>query len=154
MTKSQELLYSIIKSAGTIEDKTKLAKLQYFSDFLHFAFNNTPISQEDIVYTREKQGPLARNFNQDLSELKKLGYISEFKPFRYKIIKDKKVNFNKKELYTINYVINKYGKLNYSDLVRICHCQIPYLSTSESGIVEFFTAYNLIEDYPDYASSN
>ena len=53
ITKSQKLLYSLIKKGEVIEDKTKLAKLQYFADFIHYAFYNHPISDEGMIYTKQ-----------------------------------------------------------------------------------------------------
>ncbi len=154
LSKSQQLLYYLIKEKRGIEDKTKLAKLQYFADFIHYAFNNQTISQQSTLYTREKQGLLSRGFNFDLDELKRLGYINESPRYHYKVLKDFKVEFDKQELKTINYVLKKYGEISYSELVSICHSQVPYLSTSEGGVAEFFTAYNLVDEYPDYESAD
>ncbi|PIU03872.1 hypothetical protein COT44_01145 [Candidatus Shapirobacteria bacterium CG08_land_8_20_14_0_20_39_18] len=154
LTKSQQLLYQIIKSKGELEDKTKLVKLQYFADFIHYAFNNQPISQTSIVYTREKQGLLSRNFNSDLAVLKEEGLISESPKYHFRVKKEIETEFNKKEIKTIDFVLKKYGDVPYSDLVSICHSQIPYLSTTVGGVAEFFTAYNLVDEYSDYASFN
>ena len=150
MTKSQELLYYLINSTGLIDDKTKLAKLQYFVDFIHFAFHNKPVSQEDVVYTRERQGPLARHFNSDLTELKKSGYIVENPQYHFTVKKNLTTNFTPEELKTINFVLERYAKLSYAELVDICHNQAPYLSTAPGAVVELFTAYNLVDDYADY----
>lgn len=154
LTKSQQLLYFLIKSRGELEDKTKLAKLQYFIDFIHYAFNNQPVSQTSIVYTREKQGLLSRSFNSDLTVLKETGYISESPKYHFKVSKGTETEFSKKELKTIEFVLKKYGDIPYSELVSICHSQVPYLSTVQGGVAEFFTAYNLVDEYPDYASSD
>lgn len=152
LTKSQQLLYCIIKKMGGIEDKTKLAKLEYFVDFIHFAFNDKPVSQEEIVYTREKQGPLALNFNDDLRALKADSCIEENPQYHFKIAKECPIDFDAKELKTIDYVLEKYGKESYHDLFQISHSQAPYLSTREGNVVELFTAYNLVDEYADYAS--
>ena len=61
LTKSQSLLYDIIQKSGGIDDKTKLAKLEYFADFIHYAFNNAPISETSNIYEKRKQGPLSIN---------------------------------------------------------------------------------------------
>ncbi len=152
MTKSQQLLYCIIKKRGELEDKTKLAKLEYFVDFIHFAFHDKPVSQEEIVYTRQKQGPLAFNFNDDLKVLKADGCITENPEYHFKITKDCQVDFTADELKTIDYVLGKYGEESYKDLLQISHSQTPYLSTKEGSVVELFTAYNLVDEYADYAS--
>jgi len=51
-----------LRKNGGVDDKTKLAKLEYFSDFIHYAFNDEAISGE--IYSRQKQGPLARSFGK------------------------------------------------------------------------------------------
>lgn len=154
MTKSQQLLYYIIQNKGYIEDKTKLAKLQYFTDFIHFAFHNKPISDEVLVYTRQKQGPLARTFGSDIDALKEMGFIIEDPQFHYKIVKMAKISLSIEEKKTIDYVLQKYGKLSYKELMDICHEQEPYLSTQDGGVIEYFTAYNLVDSYPDYATAS
>lgn len=154
LTKSQQLLYYIIKSRGHIEDKTKLAKLQYFSDFVHYAFNNSPISEDKIVYTKQKQGPLALNFDDDLTYLKTTGLVKENPKYNYKVIKDYNIQLSNKEKSTIDYILNKYGNLSWLELKDIAHSQAPYLSAMEKSVIEFFTAYNLVDDYPDYPTKH
>jgi len=153
LTKSQQLLYYIINKRGQIEDKTKLAKLQYFSDFIHFAFNDSAISQDTIIYTKQKQGPLSRSFNDDLTILIESGLVTESPKYHYKINTEKELNLLPKEKATIDYVLKKYGELSFSELVDICHTQAPFLSAQKSGVIEFFTAYNLVDEYPDYNTS-
>lgn len=150
LNKSQKLLFQIIKETQGVDDKTVLAKLQYFSDFIHYAFNGHPISEENIIYTRQKMGALSRTFTEDLETLKKEGFITEVKKYHYQQNKQLDVNLTELELKTIRYVISKYGKLGYQDLVKICHEQEPYLSATDGGVIELFTAYNLIENYNDY----
>jgi len=150
LTKSQKLLYFLIQQKGCIDDKTKLAKYQYFSDFIHYAFNSKPISSPNIIYSKQKMGPLARTLTEDLTILENLGYIKETPRFHYNTIKNMDVDLSEQEKKTVRYVLQKYGELNYEELVNLCHNQSPYLSTQEGGIIEFFTAYNLIDEYQDY----
>jgi uncharacterized phage-associated protein len=149
LTRSQQLLYLLIKDAK-IDDKTKLAKLEYFADFIHYAFFDKPITNENNVYQKRKQGALAVSFNSDLVFLKTNGIIDENPPYTFKVKKDIQVEFQPQELKTISYVLEKYSKLPYHSLVDICHKQDPYLSTKEDGVIEFFTAYNLVDEYPDF----
>ena len=153
ITKSQKLLYLLIQKGGVVEDKTKLAKLQYFADFIHYAFYNHPISDDGMIYTKQKQGPLSRTLTEDIDMLKKEGLIVESPTYHYKIKEDLVIDLSKEEKKTLDFVIDKYGKASYKELVDICHAQAPYLSTGEGQIVEFFTSYNLVDDYPDYAAS-
>ena len=148
-TKSQQLLYSIIKENDGVEDKTKLAKLEYFSDFIHYAFNDKPIS--DTIYTRQKQGPLARTLSEDLDELRSKGYIEEKPAYHYRVRKPLKTTLTPQETKTVKFVVDRYGKLSFGELVSIAHEQIPYLSARDGEIIEMFTAYNLVDEYPEYA---
>jgi len=152
LTKSQQLLYRIIEKNGGVDDKTKLAKLEYFSDFIHYAFNDEAISGE--IYTRQKQGPLARNLTEDLNRLKEMGYVEEKPAYHYKVKKPLATSFDSKEERTIEFVVDRYGKLSFSELVSISHEQIPYLSARDGEIIEMFTAYNLVDEYPEYVHQN
>ena len=147
LTKSQQLLYKILETLGKVEDKTKLAKLQYLSDFIHFAFPDSFISGKDVIYTKQKQGPLANTLTNDLETLKDKKFVEENPSYNYKIKKETQLELTPEEIKTIEYVCDKYGKLNWRDLVSISHEQEPYLSALESGVIESFTAYNLIDDH-------
>lgn len=150
LTKSQKLLYEIIRKLNGVEDKTKLAKLQYFADFIHYAFYDVPISEPTNIYEKRKQGPLSIKFNSDLNILEKTALIEESPKYNFSIKKEIDTHLSSQENSTIEYVLNRYGKLSYDELLDICHAQIPHLSTKEDGIVQFFTAYNLVDQYPDY----
>jgi len=152
LTKSQKLLLYIIEKKKVVDDKTKLAKYQYFSDFIHFAFHNKSISGTGTIYSRQKQGPLNRNLSCDLDKLKEEGYIIEKPNFNYQVKKNIKVGLTTEEKKTVDFVLNKYGDLNYKELVNISHNQLPYLSAKEGEIIEFITAYNLVDEYQDYNS--
>lgn len=147
LTQSQQLIYKIIETLGKVEDKTKLAKLQYLTDFIHFAFHDNFVSGKEVIYTKQKQGPLASTLTGDLEVLKEKKVIEENPSFSYKIKKTNQINLTPGEIKTIQYVCDKYGKLNWRDLVSISHEQEPYLSAPEGGVIESFTAYNLIDDH-------
>jgi len=153
LTKSQWLLYSIIRlHGGQINDKTKLAKLEYFADFIHYAFHSVPISSvQENIYTRQKQGALSRTLTADLEKLKESGLIDYSSKYSYKIKKDKEIPLTREEFKTIKFVLEKYGDREWEELVDICHNQTPYLSAPEKGVIEYFTAFNLVDEYPDYA---
>jgi uncharacterized phage-associated protein len=150
ITKSQKLLYTIIKELGGIDDKIKLAKFQYFSDFIHYAFNDKPISDASSLYEKRPYGPLARTFNADLSGLISEGLIEQKGKYHFSVKKDMDAVLTEDELKTVKYVLSKYAKYSYDALTDLSHKQIPYLSTNEGGIIEYDTAYNLVDEYADY----
>lgn len=152
LTKSQQLLLYLIElKGGSVDDKTKLAKYQYFTDFIHYAFNKTPVSEESTIYTKQKQGPLALSFTDDLETLKRLGFVKESPQYNFKMVKkDYKLQLSEKEKKTAKFVIDKYGKLNFQELIKVSHCQEPYLSAEKGAIIQYFTAFNLVDSYPDY----
>lgn len=150
LTKSQQLLLYLMElKGGKIDDKTKLAKYQYLTDFIHYAFHNAPVSQ-GALYTKQKQGPLARTLTEDLTRLKELGYVKEGLSYQYSVAKKIAMSLSEEEKRTARYVIRKYGELGYQDLIQVCHGQAPYLSAQDGGVVEYFTAFNLVDDYKDY----
>ncbi len=153
LTKSQKLLYTIIQETNGIDDKIKLAKFQYFSDFIHYAFNDEPISDIESIYEKRTYGPLARSFNADLNVLVRSGLIEKKGQFEYCPKDNVNVGLDAKEIKTVKYVLNKYANYSYNILADITHKQIPYLSANEGGVVEYNTAYNLVEEYPDYQNA-
>jgi uncharacterized phage-associated protein len=150
ITKSQKLLYTIIQELGGIDDKIKLAKFQYFSDFIHYAFHDKPISDITSIYEKRPYGPLSRSFNADLVALISSGLIQQKGKYTYSVKKKTDNDLSKDEIKTIKYVVEKYAKYAYDILADITHKQIPYLSATEGGVVEYNTAYNLIDEYSDY----
>lgn len=153
ITKSQKLLYAIIRELGEIDDKIKLAKFQYFSDFIHYAFHDRPISDVASLYEKRPYGPLARTFNSDLTTLLTHGLVEQKGKFHFTIKRDIGDILNNDELKTIRYVLGKYANHSYDVLTDVSHKQIPYLSTNEGGIIEYNTAYNLVDEYSDYNKS-
>ena len=153
LTKSQKLLYTIIEKLGGIDDKIKLAKFQYFSDFIHYAFFNNPISDMTSIYEKRSYGPLSRNFNSDLTVLSSKGLIQQSGKYEYAIKKEVETELSKEEIKTVEYVLSKYSNYTYDILADITHKQIPYLSATEGGVVEYDTAYNLIDEYSDYQTA-
>ncbi len=155
LSKSQQLLYILIQKSNGISDKTKLAKLEYLADFIHYAFNDIPISGPECIYTRQKQGPLSRCLTDDLETLKSFGAISEKTQYNYHVSLNVPANnLTQSELKTIDYVLSRFGNESWSDLMEISHSQAPYLSALEGQVIEYFTAYNLIDDCPDYADKD
>ena len=151
LTKSQKLIYALIDKLEVADDKVKLAKLAYFSDFIHYAFHDKPISEESTLYQKRDYGPLSVSFNADIKYLFNEGLIDNPKKYHFKIKKNIDVKLDANEQKTIDYVLKKYSRLPYDTLADISHKQIPYMSANEGGIIDYNTAYNLIEEYPDYA---
>lgn len=151
LTKSQQLLYILIQKLGEADDKVKLAKLAYFSDFIHYAFHNKPISEVTSLYQKRDFGPLSISFNADLTQLINSGLIESNKKYHFKVKKEVGLNLDKKELQTVDYVLNKYSGCPYDVLANISHNQIPYISADNGGIIDYNTAYNLVDEYPDYS---
>jgi hypothetical protein len=140
----------VSKTEGS-DDKIRLAKLQYFVDFLHYAFHDTSVSGKSTYYTRRQFGPLSSSFNEDLFSMSKSGYLLQKGEYSFiigKIIPSG--TLSPEEQKTIDYVVAKYGKNSWRELVEISHNQSPYLSTKEDGVIPFFTAYDLVDEYLDY----
>lgn len=150
LNKTQKLLCYLIEKYGLNDDKVKLAKFQYFIDFIHYAFNDTPVSEPSIIYDKQKFGPLSTSFNADIDVLVNEGFIEEAPKFHFKLKKGCEYIFSDKEKKTIDYVWNKYQNLTFKELSDISHRQLPYQTAQMGGIVHLFTAYNLVDEYQDY----
>lgn len=155
MSKSEYLLYEIVRVLVGTDSKVKIAKLQYLADFIHYAFNDRPISDKNVLYNRQKHGPLSLSFNSDLSSLVDKEYLANPNGYYHKCTDKSPPSelFSKKERYTLDFVLNKYSNLSYKDLKDISHTQIPYLSAEKGGMVHLYTAYNLVDEYPDYETN-
>jgi uncharacterized phage-associated protein len=152
LTKSQSLLYTLIKGLNEADDKVKLAKLAYFADFIHYAFHDKPISEETNLYQKRNFGPLSVSFNADLKYLLDNGLITSNQKYHFKSAKEIKTDLDEAEMKTVGYVLGKYSKYPFDVLADISHKQIPYLSATEGSVIDYNTAYNLVEQYPDYAA--
>lgn len=152
LSNAQSVLYCIIERAGGVDNKIKLAKLQYLVDFIHYAFHDAPASGDGIIYTRQNRGPLSRSLTGDLEVLKDRGLVCEDPGFHYTAVGSGMCRVGADESYTIEYVLGRYGKLSWKELEDLSHRQIPYLAAEEGGVIEFFTAYNLIDDHEDYTA--
>ena len=86
-----------------------------------------------------------------MEELKRQGYIKESPTYKYTLAKDFNLRLSADEKRTARFVMSKYGQLSYADLIQVCHAQAPYLSSKDGGVIEYFTAFNLVDDYQDYA---
>lgn len=153
LTRSQILLYALAKELGGIDDKVKLAKLQYFADFIHYAFHNTPISESTTPYEKRKFGPLSATFNSDLRALCDAGLLKQTSDYKYEIAKDITPALEDVQFETLKYVVDKYAGHSYDQLADITHKQIPYMTAVDGGIIDFNTAYNLVEEYTDYEAA-
>ena len=113
------------------------------------------ITGDASIYTKQKQGPLYRNLTNDLEYLKSSGFLNEDKKYNYRTtekISEFALTDNEKK--TARFVLSKYGNLNWKELVAVSHSQDPYLSASDGSVIEFYTAFNLVDEYPDYEAFN
>ena len=153
LTPSQSVLVELLRGLGETTNKLKLAKLEYLVDFLHYAFHSRPASGEGVLYERRQYGPLARSFNADLADLARLGLIRQAPRNYYALAGTTEPSLCPETQATLRYVLDRYGKLSTNELLALCHAQEPYLSTSAGAVIEFFTAYNLLDDHQDHPSA-
>ncbi len=154
MSQSQRVLLHLLYGAAAPVSKLKLAKLEYLVDFIHYAFHNSPASGDGVLYERRRYGPLARTFNADLNELASAKLIAMPQPSRVASAGAQQPEPVEPTVQkTLDYVLARYGGLSTSELLTLCHAQEPYLSACDGAIIEFFTAYNLIDDHQDYLAS-
>jgi len=142
----RDLVYQCIKfgsgSDGKIP-KTKLAKLVYLSDFLHYYRFLDPIS--GLEYRRLPQGPVAIQFFDILKEDKNI--LVENKGRAQLISLKKALNkstLTKKAKGIVEIVCQKWKNFKTQEIVNFTHNQIPW-KVSDEGEKIPYTLINLEE---------
>src|SRR4030042_376982 len=133
--------------------KTKLNKLLFYSDFLHF--KNNCFSITGLNYRAIPLGPVPDKFDIIFSLVNQNKFIEiEYKVFpdegtgeRFYPFPERHFNdeiFNTEELTTLNQVMNKLGKMNTNELVEMSHKVKGWIENQkEKGLISYFYGFDL-----------
>jgi DNA-binding transcriptional regulator YiaG/uncharacterized phage-associated protein len=133
--------------------KTKLNKLLFYSDFLHFKKNCSSIT--GLNYRAIPLGPVPDKFDIIFSLVNQNKFIEiEYKVFpnegtgeRFYPSPERHFNeeiFNTEELTTLNQVMNKVGKMNTYELVEMSHNEKGWIENQEEkGLISYFYGFDL-----------
>jgi uncharacterized phage-associated protein len=136
--------YIISKYRSRGVPKTLLAKLCYFSDFDNYELYAESITGEK--YRRVKHGPLAASFKDSceklvntekirIEETETAGGNTMFKCIS--IDEPSIGSFSKRDLETIDWVIERYGNLTPRTISDLSHNDIPWVSTKPGEIIDY-----------------
>jgi len=161
-----KLIVYITQKAVSKINKTKLNKLLFYCDFLHYKHYGKSIT--GITYVHLPYGPCPENFQTLFSLLADGGLIS-IKEHMHpdsmiveEIVnigekgKDLKVDFSESELAVVNYVMSALSSKTANELTNISHKEKAYTCTRDGDQInyEFAKYLNLkLEDYNHSANS-
>ena len=130
------ILYLCEKSGGILEGKKKLAKLLYFVDFDMFEYKESMKSITGDSYKALQMGPVPVGFIDIVDRMNREGLLEKkekeigngyapVETFESKKVADTSY-FSKDEMYILERVVSKYGKLNGKQLEDLTHGEAPW----------------------------
>jgi putative zinc finger/helix-turn-helix YgiT family protein len=143
----------VVFFAGKLEPwKTKLNKLLFYSDFLHY--KRTGFSISGIHYTAIDLGPVPNNFNSIFELLAKKDVVDIYsKVFtdgigeQFKPNPDRKLNqenFTVDELETLENVAGKFKNMSTKEIIDYSHLEKGWLENKEGkNIIDYSYAFDL-----------
>lgn len=143
------ILYICQQLGGSIRGRKKLFKLLYYIDFNMFEYKESMKTVTGTKYYAWKMGsvPEQKEYGHIIDSMKKANFIVEheevvasgYNPID--VIEAKQqpdmTMFNSDELYVINDVIKKYGKLSGSQLEQLTHSEAPWCATDNNDEIPF-----------------
>jgi uncharacterized phage-associated protein len=154
------VLYLAKKLGGEIHGKKKLAKLLYFVDFDFFEKHEKSVTGD--IYKALPMGP----FPEHMSEIVKLlqdekkmtvETIPEHERYHptevYKLtatdIDEKRLSPDEKGM--LDYVVEKYGRMNGKELEVLTHAEAPYIGTAPGQEIAYELAFYRGTSLSDHA---
>lgn len=142
-------LQAILSLLGGEAFKTRLAKLLWLSDFLHFAENTVSIT--GAVYARLPYGPAPHHFPAILASLEELGMIEsrsqEVGDYVGDVIRALNVPvewpFDPREYATIERVVGRYGHLSGSALSALSHRESAWAERRDGDVIPYPAALDM-----------
>lgn len=143
--KLEQMVHFIINCIGNIPNvgKTVLWKLMYFSDFDYFEIFEKTLTGEK--YRKIEHGPAPSHFDAVIEKLKDDGKIKQVKvdyhgksQEKYVSLKEPDISLlSKEELIAIEKTIQRYGRLNATQISAFSHIDVPWKSTKDKDIIDY-----------------
>ena len=144
------ILYLCKKSGGRIEGMTKLYKLLYYVDFGRFEYKESMVTVTGDEFRHRELGPVPLNCTSVIESMEQVGKLSteskdvgRDKPMTvYIALVEPDISvFDEDELFILDYVINKYGRLSGTELSKLTHTEAPYIATESDEMIPFEFAF-------------
>ncbi len=143
--KLSSMIYFFLKKIPYL-NKTEIVKLCYLTDYSFHKYFDRDIS--GIEYRYYHHGPFSPSIYSCMDELEqdniliqeeKKSLNRDRKYYTFKIAKgvDLKKYLSKQELFILNYVLNKYGKLGYEKLTNISYKTEPMQNAKKGEKLNF-----------------
>ena len=140
------ILYLCKKNGGKIEGMTKLYKLLYYIDFGRFEYQESMQTITGDEFKHRNNGPVPVSCTVVINEMIKagklqtelidIGYDNPMTVFVALGDPDTSI-FDEDDIYIMEYVIKKYGRLTGSELSRLTHAEAPYVATDSDETIPF-----------------
>jgi putative zinc finger/helix-turn-helix YgiT family protein len=147
-TLMEMMIFFANKSAGIF--KTKINKLLWYSDFIHYRLHSVSISGASYVHL--KWGPVPDNYDMCLSLLLDQGALAREEVYfskdtvREKLVPTREPDesvFSSDELETMSEVFRNFRKLTSKQLSDLSHTETGYIKTDEGDPISYVFAENL-----------
>lgn len=134
--------------------KTKLNKLLFYADFLHF--KKTCFSISGLNYRAIEMGPVPNNFNTifdylenaDLIKISRTEFLNggigeQFKPHPATVFNP--TLFNDAEMQSLNEIITKLGKTSTEEIINLSHHEKAWQENYEAGrkMISYESSFDL-----------
>jgi uncharacterized phage-associated protein len=133
--------------------KTKLNKLLFYSDFIHF--QQSGFSMSGLSYKAIQTGPVPNNFqslyeyisNNDIVEIKNIHYAEEVVGEQFIPASNKQFDsslFSELELATLNIVCQRFREASTKKIIEISHEETAWIENETSKkTIDYFYAFDL-----------
>jgi uncharacterized phage-associated protein len=148
------LITLFVSNMGGVS-KTKLNKLPFYADFLHYKLYGTPIT--GMRYLKLEYGPVPSEYEKIFGLLRGAHKVECRERFKgdssweeyYTDLKSDTNIFSKNELDVIMYVISKFKDFNATQIMEFSHREIGYIETPDKDFISYKYASSLQLDMPD-----
>jgi putative zinc finger/helix-turn-helix YgiT family protein len=154
LNKFMNLITLFVSNMGGVS-KTKLNKLPFYADFLHYKLYGTPIT--GMRYLKLEYGPVPSEYEKIFGLLRGAHKVECRERFKgdssweeyYTDLKSDTNIFSKNELDVIMYVISKFKDFNATQIMEFSHREIGYIETPDKDFISYKYASSLQLDMPD-----
>lgn len=145
------ILFLCKELGGSIVGKKKLYKLLYYIDFDNYEYKESMHSITGDKYLAWEMGPVPCDRGKIIDEMEKKGLIArEEVPVsdgirnatKYTALKEPDLKvFSSDEIFIMDHVAKKYGRLTGKQLETLTHSEAPYIGTKPNDIIDYGLAF-------------
>lgn len=147
----QVILYFINNISKNAIGKTKLVKLLYYFDFIHYRDHGKSVT--GAHYYKQQFGPLPKDFPAVISDLAnddRIKVTHEEYQYggweRYEALQQPNLSvFTEDEKVLMEKIVEKYKNVKREDIVRKSHAESPWLYAKYGGLLDYELSSDIID---------